>query len=345
MEPNSAYVLRPAKLEDLPSLVDLVSHLTDSITSIPQDKEFLEKRIHKSLRAFYPNIDQAGDEQYLFVLEGPEGIVGTSAIIARVGGFQPFYTYKIERENFANADLKLEKSHPTLTLKASHDGPTEIGSLYLRPDCRHSGLGRLLSLGRFLFIARFPKRFRSQILAELRGFLDEQGKSPFWEQVAKPFFEQEFSEADFLSGLGNKSFIRDLMPRHPLYTELLPQEVQSVIGRVHNHTAPAKAILEREGFEAIEEVDIFDAGPILQASRGSVRCLKEARSYEIESLVPESELSNSPWLAANGQLDYKACITSADTQEDSCSLSEVAASSLGLQAGDTVWLTPLFPKS
>ena len=337
---NSQFILRPARLSDLEQLVSLVSRLTDSITSIPQDRDFLEKRIHKSIRSFYPNVYQPGDEQYLFVLEGPDGIVGTSAIIARVGGYQPFYTYQITQEAFTSADLKLEKSHPTLSLRASHDGPTEIGSLYLRPDCRHSGLGRFLSLARFLFIARFPERFRSHTVAELRGYLDESGKSPFWEQVAKPFFEQEFSEADFLSGLGNKSFIRDLMPRHPLYTELIPPEARAVIGKVHKDTVPAKSLLEREGFLTIDEVDIFDAGPILQARTKKIRSVAEARPYTITHITNDSDTTGSRFHAANGQVDFRACIAYATTDGDSCSIDETSAKNLQLAAGNTIWLTP-----
>lgn len=340
MSDLSQYVLRPARLSDLDQLVSLVGQLTDSITSIPQDPDFLERRIHKSIRSFYPNVDQPGDEQYLFVLEGPAGIVGTSAIIARVGGYQPFYTYEISHESFVSAELKIEKTHPTLRLKTSHDGPTEIGSLYLRPDCRHSGLGRFLSLGRFLFIAPFRSRFCSQIIAELRGFLDPNGNSPFWEQVAKPFFKQEFSKADFLSGLGNKSFIRDLMPRHPLYIELLPDNVREVIGRVHLDTAPAKALLEAENFAAIDEVDIFDAGPILQAKTDRIRSIAHARPYRISKIVTDNTLSETRFHAANGKLDFRACISYADTIEDSCILEETAADSLQLKTGETVWLVP-----
>lgn len=340
MESNAQYVLRPARLNDLDQLVALVSRLTDSITSIPQDRDFLEKRIHKSIRSFYPSVDQPGDEQYLFVLDSPDGIIGTSAIIARVGGYQPFYTYQITQEAFHSVDLQVEKAHPTLRLRASHDGPTEIGSLYLRPDRRLSGLGRFLSLSRFLFIARFPDRFRSHIIAELRGHLDENGKSPFWEQVAKPFFEQEFSEADFLSGLGNKSFIRDLMPRHPLYTELLPNEAREVIGKVHNDTAPAKSLLEREGFSTIDEVDIFDAGPILQARTNKIRSVAQTRPYTISAITSDSKPLDNSYHAANGKLDFRACIATADTNETNCAISETTANNLELETGETVWLSP-----
>ena len=56
----------------------------------------------------------------------------------------------------------------------------------------------------------------------------------------------EFSKADFLSGTGQKSFIAELMPKHPLYIDYLTPEAQAVIGQVHPQTAPARAVLEAE---------------------------------------------------------------------------------------------------
>jgi arginine N-succinyltransferase len=214
----------------------------------------------------------------------------------------------------------------------------------LRPDCRRSGLGRLLSLGRFLFMARFPARFGQETLAELRGYLNEIGQSPFWESVGRPFFEREFTEADFLSGLGNKSFIRDLMPRHPLYTALLPTGAREVIGRVHNDTRPAKALLEAEGFASINEVDIFDAGPVLQAETSHLRSVRETRPYLISECGADAELPVKSFHAANGRLEFRACLARARVESpSSCVLSQSAAQLLGLSVGDTVYLVSARP--
>ena len=337
------HVLRPATLGDLDGIVALVDTLTDPITSIPQDPDYLAKRIHRSLQSFYPAVHHPGAEQYLFVLEGPEGIVGLSAIIARVGGYDPFYTFQITQEQFRHAPLKVCKRIPTLSLKANHDGPTEIGSLFLRPDQRRSGLGRLLSLGRFLFMARFPERFSEHTLAELRGYLDETGRSPFWENVGKPFFDSEFTHADFLSGLGNKSFIRDLMPRHPLYTNLLAPDAQAVIGRVHRHTQPAKALLESEGFAVIDEVDIFDAGPILQTETQRIRSVAECRVFTLAAIADEADLPAEAWHAGNARLDFRACRTRATIGADSCTLPASTAAALRVRLGDAVQLVPARP--
>ena len=49
------------------------------------------------------------------------------------------------------------------------------------------------------------------MIAEMRGVIDDQGRSAFWDAVGKHFFEIDFPKADYLS-MVNKKFIADLMP-------------------------------------------------------------------------------------------------------------------------------------
>ncbi len=48
---------------------------------------------------------------------------------------------------------------------------------------------------------------------------------------------------DYLSGIGQKVFIAELMPRFPVYVDLLPKDAQEVIGKMHPHTLPKKSKL------------------------------------------------------------------------------------------------------
>jgi arginine N-succinyltransferase len=217
-------VIRPIRPDDLPQLMALAATISGGLTSLPNDAAFLEARINDSLRSFDPTIRKAGDEYYLLVLEDTATgeLLGTSGVHARVGGFDPFYSYEIRHKTFAHEPLGIRKEVAELHLKKTHKGPSEIGSLFLRADARGGGRGRLLSLCRFLFMAAFPNRFDKHVLAEMRGFIDATGKAPFWESVGSHFFENDYYTADFLSGLGNKDFIADLMPEHPIYIMLLP---------------------------------------------------------------------------------------------------------------------------
>lgn len=91
----------------------------------------------------------------------------------------------------------------------------------------------------------------------------------------------DFSRADFLCGTGQKAFIAELMPKHPIYTHFLSQEAQDVIGQVHPQTAPARAVLEKEGFRYRNYIDIFDGGPTLECDIDRVRAIRKSRLVEV----------------------------------------------------------------
>ncbi|MDD3179290.1 MAG: arginine N-succinyltransferase [Opitutaceae bacterium] len=339
------YVLRPIREDDLPRFVALVKSIDGSLTSLPADEETLTEHLEESQRAFSPKVKKPGGEHYLFVLEDTASgeLVGTSGILARVGGFEPWYSYEIRREPFVHKPLRIEKEIPVLHLKETHRGPTEVCSLYLRAEARRGGLGRLLSLGRFMFIGTFPRRFAETLIAEMRGYIDQQGKSPFWEAVGRHFFEHDLNAADQLSGLGDKSFIAALVPRHPIYIPLLPPEVQAVIGRVHHDTEPALALLKAESFVSMGDVDIFDAGVHMCATTKDVRTIRQMRTGDISELI-DSAPPDITHLLGNGRLDFRACLGTVAEDDARCGgvrLAREAAEALQLRVGDKISYAPL----
>jgi arginine N-succinyltransferase len=349
MLPNC--IIRPAALDDLPGLIALISTLEHSLTSMPHDPSILEKRIHRSIQSFYPGVSEPGSEQYLLMLEDldQQKIIGTASVIARVGGYEPFYTYRIVKEVFDHEPLGIRKEIDVLHLEADHDGPSELGSLFLHPNYRRAGLGRLLSLSRLLFMVRFPKRFRSRVIAEFRGWVDEQGRSPFWDHVGRHFFEREFDEADFLSGIGNKEFIKDLMPDYPIYLPLLPESIQALIGSVHRDTKPAVEILRKEGFERTNAVDIFDAGPMYEARLDELRIFK---TFKKAAVIP-SERTNTNgtdktlYLVSNSALNFHCALVELDSnqiKETSIELPHSLLDSLKITPNATVDYVPLRPQ-
>jgi arginine N-succinyltransferase len=337
------FVLRPIREDDLSGLVALARSISGGLTSLPPDEAFLRDRIDESLRSFNPRIKKAGGEVYLFVLEDTATgkLVGTSGIAARVGGYDPFYSYELKTEHHAHAPLAIARNIAVLHLRAQHRGPSEIGSLFLAAEARRGGLGRLLSLGRFLFIGAYPKRFDPTVIAELRGYIDQQGLSPFWEAVGRHFFGHDFYTADVLSGLGNKEFIADLMPRHPIYVPLLPPEVQAVIGKVHHDTQPALTLLQAEGFAATSEIDIFDAGPQLRAAAADIRTIRQSRTAPLRGHLDNTH-EKPTHLLTNARLDFRACLGTVLTHDDGGVLiPEDAARALDLQPGDSVTFSPV----
>jgi arginine N-succinyltransferase len=288
------FVVRPVELNDLDRLLELADLTSFGLTTLPKDRSLLQKRIKFSLRSFQTLDDsEPGGQSYLFVLEDLETriVQGTCGVVSKVGGFEPFYSYRIETSVHDSRMLNVRKEIPVLHLEEDHDGPCEIGSLFLDPAARHGGNGRLMSLSRFLFMAEYPHLFDPDVIAEMRGVIDDQGRSPFWDALGKHFFDLEFPKADYLS-IVNKEFIGDLMPRYPIYIPLLPPEAQAVIGEVHELTRPARRLLESEGFTYQGCVDIFEGGPMLHCPREQIRSIRQSVSAmvaEVGDVTSEEE--------------------------------------------------------
>lgn len=331
--------IRPICQSDLDRLSALAHSAGPGMSSLPDDRDYLKSKIDDSLRAFDERVRKPGGEAYIFVLEDmvKKEILGTSGLVSKIGGFEPFYTYEIETKEYKDQILKIDKTLQLLKLKTAHDGPSELCSLFIDPHRRQVGQGRLLSLCRFLFMAAFPHRFAPSIICELRGVVDEKGRSPFWETVGKHFFDTDYSNADRLSGLGQKEFIKNLMPKYPIYVPMLPKEVQEVIGEVHPKTQPALHMLEQEGFTFAGEVDIFDAGPTLIANTQEVRAIKESQLVTVSSISAPAK-KGSPYLASNEKLDFRACLIQLNTVSDTVDLQADAAQALEVQLGDKVRL-------
>jgi arginine N-succinyltransferase len=261
-------------------------------------------------------------------------VIGTSGIVAKVGGYEPFYEYKIETHLFESKAINVRKEIPILSLYQTHDGPCEVGCLFLHSDYRGGGNGKFLQLCRFLFMAEFPQAFESTVISEFRGVLDEQGHSPFWDALGRHFFGLDFAEADRLSII-NKKFIAELMPRHPIYIPLLPAEAQEVIAKPHPHSARAVKNLEQEGFQPAGMVDIFDAGPVYSCPRDEVRTIKLSRGSTIAS-ISDQPIDSQEYMICTTSADFRATRTTLEQTPAGVRIPASTAWALGIRAGDAV---------
>jgi arginine N-succinyltransferase len=332
-------IIRPVQSADLEALTDLAGQAGGGLTTLPTSKQVLAQRIVQSGRSFGGEASGPGEAVYFLVLEETEKrqLVGTSAIYPQVGIRDPFYSYKILRLTQVSHDPEVRVECTLLTLVNDYAGCSELGTLYLRPDHRKAGIGRMLSKSRYLLIGAQPTLFAETVVAELRGWVDKDGESPFWDAVGRHFFRMSFAEADKINGRGNSQFIADMMPKFPIYTNLLPAPAQEVIGKPHVNTAAAMRILESEGFKYRGAVDIFDAGPVLEARRDhikSVQAYREATLRGLEKCEDCPEL-----LVANIDMkNFRAASTSARLATDGESLAMPAdmAAALRLEVGAKV---------
>lgn len=336
-------LFRSARATDLDAIYHLAEQSGVGMTTLPKNKELLQKRIEWSCDSYKKKVSQPANEYYLFVLEDLESkkIVGTSAIEAKTGYETPFYSYKVSKRTRVCHSLNIRSDYEVLSLVHDNQGRTEICTLFLTPEYRKNNNGLLLSKGRFLFMAHNPERFASLVIAEMRGISDDQGQSPFWDNVGTHFFHMPFAEADRLTLATNKQFIADLMPRNPIYVKLLSTAAQAVIGQPHQSTVPAMNILLKEGFRYNNYVDIFDAGPTIEAPLADIKTVDLSRIMVIKSL--SDEVSSNEYLIANTQLDFRATISYAifNGQDNTCIISKATANLLEVKCGDSLRIAPL----
>ena len=276
-------IIRPVRPGDIDALEYLANSAKVGLTTLPRDRKLLENKIVASQHAFEAERNEPGDDHYLFVLEDTDRgtAVGTAGIVAAVGVSEAFYSYRVGTVVHASRELGVYNKIPTLYLSNDYTGSTELRTLFLDPGYRKDKNGKLLSKSRFLFMAEFPHRFAQRVIAEMRGYSDENGRSPFWEGLGRRFFSMDFSQADFLTGIGDKEFIAELMPKYPVYVNLLSDETQAAIAQVHEYTRRALSILEKEGFSYQGYVDIFDAGPTVEAPLKGIRAIRDSMTLPV----------------------------------------------------------------
>jgi arginine N-succinyltransferase len=229
-------------------------------------------------------------------------VVGTSGIASSVGLEDAFYHYHLSKVVHTSRELDIYNTVDILTLCNDYTGVSEICTLFLMPEARGGLNGRLLSKFRFLFMMEHQHRFAETIIAEMRGINNEQGKSAFWQWLEEHFFSMDFPTADYLTGIGQKQFIAELMPKYPIYVSLLSKEAQAVIGQVHEKTKPALQLLEQEGFSSRGYVDIFDAGPTVEANLKHIRSAQFSRRLPVE-IHTDIATSNSSYFVINTEIE------------------------------------------
>jgi len=330
-------IIRPIKAEDLDILEEFARSSSLGMTSMPRKRSLLEKKIEHSLEAFESDISFPERETYLFVLEDSETneVGGSCGIYSKTGVNDPLYYFKIEILNQVS-DLPIPDELRVLHPVSYRNGPTEMCGLFLSKEFRQGGLGRLLSLSRFLFIASHPHRFDTTVMAQLRGVIRKSTKSsPFWEHLGQHFLNLPFQEAMAKLDYG-RGFIEEFLPEYPIYASLLPHEAQRVMGATHESTKPAFKMLYNEGFRYTFEIDIFEAGPRLVALRDEIRTIQECHVAKIRKIEGDEMKLGRRQLICNGRMDFRCCIGKAHQTHGEVVIDEKLAKALQVDVGDEV---------
>jgi arginine N-succinyltransferase len=285
-------LVRPVRLNDHAEILALAKEAGIGMTSLPPDSDVLQHKIEHSVASFANHETIGKEHRFLFALEDTDAkkLVGTTGIAAHVGLSHPFYSYKLSTIVQASGTLGIYSLQRVLHMVNDYTGASEIGSLFLLPAYRRDGIGRFLSRCRYLMLAQFPEMFSDIVISEIRGVQDEQGDSPFYKNLAQHFFQMDFQQADFINATQGGQFISDLMPKYPIYVNLLDPKAQASIGQPFQASRPAMELLKTEGFRHQGYIDVFDAGPTLQAERSQIRTVQQSKFATLERTIPDGDV-------------------------------------------------------
>lgn len=349
------YLIREVEPDDLDGLFALSRHL-DSV-NFPNDRAVLGRLCERSYDSFQGRVDDPMNAHFMFALvpdNNPRDIIGTSMVFAQHGTpTAPHVYFDVLTDERYSTTLDRHFRHTTLRLGFAYDGPSEIGALVLDPRLRSAGLGKPLSFVRFVFMAMYRDRFHGEVIAELMPPLEPDGRSRLWEHIGRRFTGLSYQEADKLSHT-NKEFIISLFPME-MNATLLPDDVQALIGEVGPETQGVRRMLESIGFEYVDRIDPFDGGPHFHAPTDEVTVVQNTRPLTVaEEPVPEAieqtviderqpvdgvtralvaiGRSHAPW--------FRATPTVVRTDAGRVQVPAAAARLLGVEAGETVFVSP-----
>jgi len=335
------FLLRPAVPSDLEAILELAGFLDSP--NLPCDETFLLGRLERSQLAFaYPGAPGA-EREYQFALVDDGGrIAGTCAIISKHGTRSGPHVYlEVDEEERHSPSIGVWMRHRVFELRATWDGPTELGSLVLHPDARgRAGApAKLLSWGRFAYIARHRASFEREVLAEMRAAIDARGDNAFWNAFGARFTGMSYAEADRRSA-GDKTFILDLFPRAGFYASLLEPEVAVQIGQVHPEARAALHMLEQAGMRRLGQIDPFDAGPYLGRLTAELFPIREtAVGWVAEGEPPEGTAAALVSTEETG--GFRAVAAPVKIDGTQMLIAKEACERLAISPGDEVAITPL----
>jgi arginine N-succinyltransferase len=297
-------VVRPIRESDYETFEKFAMTAGAGVTSLPKQSGLLRKKLDRALASFN-STEPCDDGLYLFVLEDTSTgeLGGTCAINAKTLGSEDGYVFRVEELIYPRTSLPTPKTVRILQPIQRKIYETEIGGLYLLPKYRKGGLGRLLSLSRFLFIASHPDRFQPTVIAEMRGRIENNMTCPFWDGIGRHFLKLPFNRM-VAEVANNPALLTQIIPRFPIYVSLLPVATQRAIGKTHKNTTAALSMLEREGFKYTYEIGVFDGGPKIAAAKQAIRTVAMSQQAIVKelSILP---FEGNRALICNERLDFR----------------------------------------
>jgi arginine N-succinyltransferase len=328
------YIIRAAGPADLEGFKQLREIAGPGFTSLMLDDKAMAAKLDHTRASFAASVAEPGTERYFLALEHAESgaLAGCCGVKATIGETPPFFNFRIITEAQSSPAVNRRFDMRVLIGVNDFTGCSEVGSLFVRPEHRAHGIGRMVAQSRYLLMASAPHRFRDQVVSELRGVVSPDGVSPFWEAVGRHFFRMDFAEADKLSATTDNQFILDLTPQHPIYVDLLAESARAVIGQCHKDGEGARKLLEWEGFAFSNVIDIFDGGPLMSVRRDHIRTLREAKRLRLE-LVDDASTRKRALVAVDALGAFRCVQARVLAENGAAGVNAATLAALGLDAG------------
>ncbi|MGQ3054581.1 MAG: arginine N-succinyltransferase [Roseateles sp.] len=187
-------------------------------------------------------------------------------LVPRLGLTLPRYHFRLGRVVHAAAELGLFRVQATLLLGNDHTGSAELAELRTAPALSEAdqvaALSALIAAAQAQLRER-PGDFGPALVAELPGWLDAQGRSPFWQALGARFYPGDPGQAEARFGADWRSHLAALLPRQTVYLSFLGEEAERRALAVRDDARAALAALQAAGFQPAVHARIDDGGPVV----------------------------------------------------------------------------------
>jgi arginine N-succinyltransferase len=331
--------MRPVREADFDDIHAMAKVSGGGMTNLPSDPKALKARIDSSLKSYAKGATKPGGEVYMLVLEKEGRVIGTAGVFSAVGLETGFINYKISTEFHFSRELKKRAVRHVLVPTHDFTGRAEVGQLFISEAARGGGYGKLLGRSRYMFIAQKPEIIADHVCAELRGWRAPDGSQPFWNAVGRRFFDMEFEEADAANAANGNQFIEDMMPRYPIYVDMMPEDARACLGKPHDSAIAALKMLFEEGFVYNQYVDVFDGGPLVDARVKNIRTVRRSKLLTI-SAVADVPDGTEALLASGAVATFRCCKGQARVDGDLITIDREAAAALNVENGVQIRWAP-----
>lgn len=184
--------------------------------------------------------------------------------VPRLGTTLPRYHLHVGRIVHASQELSLLRVQTTLLLGNDLTGQAELCDFQtgagLDEDARAEALLQLVNAA--VAHAGGSADLGEQLIAELPGWRNADGLSPFWQSLGARFYGGDPDAEQARLGDPWRSHLAALLPRQTVYLSFLGPDAAARLGQHVAAAVPIARALNAAGFDTSAHVRIDDGGPV-----------------------------------------------------------------------------------